>query len=134
MAESVLAGEWRRAQECLGAANLCRDNGFFSDAVSRSYYAIMHAAKATLVQSIDANGESMPRNHGAVANRFGLYLVEAGHVEREWGASLKQSYQRRLRADYHVLTTLTESDAQEAVEQATAFLNRLATLLGDAVA
>lgn len=45
MAEVAAAAEWRRALECLGAAEVCRDNGFYADAVSRAYYAIMHAAK-----------------------------------------------------------------------------------------
>lgn len=48
MNRSLVIGEWRRAAEALGAAQSCRRDGFYADAVSRAYYAILHAAKAAL--------------------------------------------------------------------------------------
>lgn len=78
--------EWQRAQEASAAAAVCRDNGYYADAISRAYYA---------------------------------------------SATLKQSHAKRLRADYHATDTFTVDDAQDAVDHAAAFLNRIRPLLGN---
>ena len=136
MAQQNLVGEWSRAQECLGAAALCRDNGFHADAVSRAYYAIMHGAKAAIAHCIDtevaAADDVLPETHEGVINRFGFRLIKDGHVEPEWSAYLTQSHQKRLSADYDVTTTFTEYDSREAVERATSFLDRMRLLLSGA--
>ena len=130
---ALASGEWRRAQECLGAATVCRDSGFHADAVSRAYYAILHAAKAALTPLLMDAGESMPDSHEAVINRFGLYLVMKGEVEREWGSYLGQSLRLRLQADYDINVVFSETDSREAVERAASFLNRMQSLLGTAL-
>ena len=137
MAELVIAGEWRRAQECLGAARLCLDGEYFADAVSRSYYAVMHGAKAVLAHVIatdaDAEEDVLPQTHDGVMNRFGLRLVRTGDIESEWAALLGQLSQMRFAADYDVMTTFSPADTWQAVERASAFLNRMGPLLRDSV-
>ena len=46
MNREAVIGEWRRSQESLGAAETLMRSGNASDAVSRAYYAIMHAASS----------------------------------------------------------------------------------------
>ena len=137
MAESVLDGEWRRAQECLGAATLCLGYGFYADAVSRSYYAVLHAAKAALVYVIatdlEATTDVLPETHDGVMNRFGLRLVRPRHVERVWATFLAQLSQMRISADYDVMAVFSATDSREAVERADSFLKRMRTLLDDHV-
>ena len=128
MVDPAVTGEWQRAEECLGAAALCRDNGFHADAVSRCYYATMHAAKATLaVRSVQVN------SHEGVRNRFGMYLVRTNTVESEWADYIRTSYESRLLADYDVTVNFTEADAREAYTRAQSFLDRMRLLLGNAV-
>ncbi|MYC31088.1 MAG: HEPN domain-containing protein [Chloroflexi bacterium] len=138
MVTPILDREWRRAQECLGAASLCRDHGFHADAVSRAYYVIMHAAKAALAYCIatrvEAGEDVLPQSHDGVMNRFGLRLVNSGDVDRIWAAVLREMYQKRILADYDVSTSLTENDSREAVERATSFLTRMQLLWGGAQA
>lgn len=121
---AVTAGgaEWRRAQECLGAAEVCRDNGFYADAVSRSYYAIMHAAKAALPVNVES--------HSGVLNQFSLRLVQARKIEPEWSRYIVLGREARLNADYKVDIVFTLADAQLSVDRAAAFLNRIHSLLG----
>ena len=128
MAEEVIAGEWRRAQECLGAANLCRDNGYYSDAISRAYYAIMHAAKAAL-RFRGVSVTSRRATHSGVLNQFGLHLVEPGYIEPAWSDNIRQGYGERIRADYGVFENFEEADASDACDRANAFLNRVGLLL-----
>ena len=123
---AVTAGgdEWRRAQECLGAAEVCRDNGFYADAVSRSYYAIMHAAKAALPPQVNVE------SHSGVLNQFSLRLVQARKIEPEWSRYIVLGREARLNADYKVAVVFTLADAQLSIDRAAAFLNRIHSLLG----
>jgi len=49
--DEVLA-EFQRAAQALRAAEVLHAEELFPDAISRAYYAVMHAAKAALLASI----------------------------------------------------------------------------------
>ena len=49
MNRDVVAAEWRRSTQSLQAADLLSREGYREDAVSRAFYAILHAAKAALL-------------------------------------------------------------------------------------
>lgn len=119
--------EWQRAREAAAAAAVCRDNGYYADAISRAYYAIAHAAKAALA----LQGVPKIDSHEGLNRLFGRDLVSKNRVERIWSATLKQSHAKRLRADYHATDTFTVDDAQDACDHAAAFLNRIRPLLGN---
>lgn len=116
--------EWRRAGDCMGAARLCHGGGFYADAVSRAYYAVMHAAKAVL-----ALHGIRPTSHSGVTNRFGLAVVRAGLVESYWGTEITRLGLYRADADYSVSRVFSEGDALNACERADAFLVRIRELL-----
>lgn len=73
--DNVLA-EFERAKRALQAARNLHEDGLHEDAVSRSYYAVMHAAKAALLFH-DAIAES----HAAVGRLFGSVLVLPGIIQ-----------------------------------------------------
>jgi uncharacterized protein (UPF0332 family) len=107
MNKTVVLAEWRRAAESLGAAESCRRDGFYADSISRTYYVILHAAKAAL-QLRDITSES----HAAVKRLFGLHLVQTGLVEAEWGAYIGIGLDARLTADYDAETSFSDMDAR----------------------
>ena len=72
--------EWRRANECLAAARVCLDNELNADSISRSYYAVFHAASATLHTLSIILG-----NHRGVRMQFGLHIARPGLVEGSLG-------------------------------------------------
>jgi uncharacterized protein (UPF0332 family) len=119
MNKAVVLAEWRRAAESLGAAESCRRDGFYADSISRTYYAILHAAKAAL-QLRDIASES----HAAAKRLFGLHLVQTGLVEAEWGADIGIGLDVRLTADYDAETSFSDTDARDECNRARAFLNR----------
>lgn len=124
MNKALVLAEWQRAAQSLGAAESCRRDGFYADAVSRAYYAILHAAKAALqLQGIEAE------SHAAVKRLFGLHVIQPGLVEAEWGSFAGESLDLRLTADYDVETPFSEMDAREECERARAFLTRIRELL-----
>jgi uncharacterized protein (UPF0332 family) len=129
MSEELTIAEWRRAQECIGAAWLCQGRGFYSDAISRAYYAILHGAKAALqLYDIDA------RTHEGVKNAFGRSIAVAGLVERHWSREINSLGVLRRTADYDVTRTFSESDSRLACERSEAFLNRIRALLATTIA
>lgn len=90
------------------------------DSVSRSYYAILHAAKAALfVHDIGLS------SHAAVRRMFGLHLVRTGHVEPEWARELGGSLDDRLMADYSVHVRFSREETMQEYQRAEAFLNRM---------
>ena len=129
MSEAQAIAEWRRAEECRQVAQICLRHGFHADAISRSYYAVLHAAKATLAQY-----DIEPLNHRGLSNLFGQHIVLTGLVERHWGSVIGRLADLRLDADYDVWVAFSDADAAGACQQADAFANRIRSLLGDIVA
>jgi uncharacterized protein (UPF0332 family) len=110
MNKTVVLAEWRRATESFGAAESCRRDGFYADSISRTYYVILHAAKAAL-QLRDITSES----HAAVKRLFGLHLVQTGLVEAEWEAYIGIGLDARLTADYGASIHLCKSSGMRGL-------------------
>ncbi len=87
--------EFTRALKSLQAAELLQADGLFEDAVSRAYYAVMHAAKAALLVH-----DQIAESHVAIRRLFGSVLVQTGNIEKEWASILAREQDRRIAADY----------------------------------
>lgn len=120
MNRAMVLAEWRRAVESLHASELLAAEGFEADAVSRAYYAALHAAKAALaVHDVSAD------SHAAIKRLFGLHLIRPGAIEREWAALLVESLDDRLTADYDVESSFSTDDADAECRRARRFLGRI---------
>ena len=124
MNPTLVRAEWQRAGQALGAAEVLRDAGYPADALSRAYYATLHAAKAALYVHDVATA-----SHAAVRRMFGLHLIQTGEIESEWASHLGEILDDRLAADYDVEARVTSEEANEAYQQARAFLDRIQTYL-----
>jgi uncharacterized protein (UPF0332 family) len=113
--------EWQRAQKALQAAALLQQNGLAEDAISRAYYAAMHAAKAALLVH-----DVIAASHAAVRRLFGQVLVMAEGVEREWAQILARSYDQRGAAEYNVDFAVDREAADRLVRDAQRFVERMA--------
>ena len=105
MNRELLLAEWRRALRSLPAAGLLAREGYAEDAVSRTYYAILHAAKAALLVH-----EVTAENHAALRRRFGEHLVREGRIEREWSVQLRVGLEDRLAADYDAVHVIAAEE------------------------
>jgi len=124
MNRNMVLAEWSRAREALRAADTLTRNRCYADAISRAYYAILHAAKsALLVHDIAAE------SHAAVRRMFGLHLIRSGEIEAEWSAYLVESLDDRLAADYDVETVFSKNDASSECRRCRAFLGRVRSYL-----
>lgn len=120
MNRNLVLAEWCQARDALKAAEMLAREELGSDAVSRAYYAILHAAKAAL-HVHDTGADS----HAAVKRLFGLHLVRPGIIEPEWSAHLGRSQEERLTADYDAEAWFSVSEAKEECRRARKFLARI---------
>ena len=123
--ENVIA-EWRRGRQSLRASELLMQSGYREDAVSRAYYAILHAAKAALFVH-----DVAVASHASVRRMFGLHLVRTGEIEREWARCLAGVSDDRLTADYNVHTRFTSEETRYECRQAREFMERVERYLLD---
>jgi len=120
--------EMDRAGKALRAAEVLLDEDLFEDAVSRAYYAVLHAARAVLL-TLDIS----PSTHDGVRRMFGLHLVKPGILETEFAVILTAEQQDRELGDYDVVFTMEAERAQKRVEEAKAFLNRISRHLNESM-
>jgi uncharacterized protein (UPF0332 family) len=116
----MVLAEWLRANASLQAAENLTGDGLYADAISRAYYAILHAAKAAL-HVHDVAAES----HPAVRRMFGLHLIKSGEIEPQWSAYLTAGLDDRLAADYDVETHFSKKEARSECVRAREFLKRI---------
>ncbi|MDE2684101.1 MAG: HEPN domain-containing protein [Chloroflexota bacterium] len=128
MSEVRAIAESQRAEDCRQAAELCLRHGFYADSISRSYYAVLHAARAAL-----ALYDVTIKNHRGLTSMFGLHIVQAGLVEGHWGSTVGQLSALRMAADYDVEVVFAAADADGTYEQAVGFVSRIHTLLSDSI-
>jgi len=74
------------------SARILVEHGLYEDSISRSYYAVLHAA--LLVYNIKTH------SHPAVIRNFGKYLITSGEIEKEWAFILSRENSFRSNADY----------------------------------
>lgn len=110
--DNVLA-EFERAKRVLQAARNLHEDRLHEDTISRSYYAVMHAAKAALLVH-DAIAES----HATVGRLFGSVLVRPGLIEAEWTDVLAREHRRRIAADYSIGASWESEESSRLVEEA----------------
>ena len=123
--EPVIA-EWRRSRQALQSASVLAPAGLAADSISRSYYAILHAAKAALwTRGISVN------RHKAVGQLLNQHLIHPGTMERQWLDVFREAHIIRTTADYDVRVALTAREAEYHRRQAQAFRDRINRYLLD---
>lgn len=113
-----------RAEETLRAATLLITNGFYLDAISHAYYAMFYAASALMVEQ---EGRRF-KKHSSLISAFGEYAYAHG-IEAEYHHLLLESFDARNDADYIFGDKATYEDAEIAIANAQAFINRIREIL-----
>lgn len=90
----------------------------YRDAISRSYYAFLDAAKALLL----TKGKTA-KTHEGVLSLFGLEFGKSGEVSKELFRFYKRVKKAREEADYEFLRKFSKSETEEAIEMAEKFVS-----------
>jgi len=112
--------ELARANKALQAAKTLLENQLYEDCVSRSYYAVLHAAKAALIK-IGVEAES----HQAVKRMFGLHLVKTEQIEKYFVEILTAQQEDREIGDYNIYLNIEQDRASKRVLDAEKFIQRI---------
>lgn len=112
--------ELTRAKKALLAAKTLLENQLYEDCVSRSYYAVLHAAKAALI-TVDVE----PESHHAVRRMFGLHLVKSGKLEKDFAKILTAEQEDREIGDYDIHIEIEQDTAIKRVLDAEKFVQRI---------
>ena len=112
--------EMDRARKSLRAAQILLGYELHEDAVSRAYYAVLHASKAAL-----ATVNIFPTSHQSVRRMFGLHLVKTDRIEREYATILTSEQEDRELSDYDITISLEKDRASQRVNDAQRFVDRI---------
>ena len=113
-----------RAGKSMRAANILFAEELFEDAVSRAYYAVLHAARAA-----PSTLDIAPSTHDGVRRMFGLHLVRPGLLEKEYAVIFTAEKEDRELGDYDVAFDMEKDRAQQRITDAMAFVKRVSRFL-----
>lgn len=114
----------KKAEEKLRAAEYLLEGGYYSDAISRAYYAMYFAARALL-----ALKKIYPKTHRGLIAKFGLEYVNKGIIDSYYAKALAYGEEKREVADYGILISFTREEAEDVIEDARNFLKKIEELL-----
>jgi hypothetical protein len=124
-----MTGEQRtlftKAQRMLRTAHVSLDDGDPESAINRAYYAAYYAATAALLSV----GET-PKTHTGTHNRFYGHFVQSGSIASEIGATLKEAFNLRQRADYEAVSIFDEAAATDLIVDVERFVEAVEAMLG----
>ena len=108
----------KRTEELLIVAKELIQNEHYSDSISRSYYAIFHAATAIL-KEIGIERKS----HHALWAAFGEFITSKGLMDVKYHRYALDAFSERSLSDYLSQPEDTREDAQNNLEKASEFVN-----------
>jgi uncharacterized protein (UPF0332 family) len=105
------------AQDELDTANLLWQNDRCRACISRSYYAMYHAAQAIL-----ATQNLTTKTHRGVIQLFGQYFIKTDKLPIELARAISDAYDLRQLSDYEETILLTNEQAKTILSSAQLFV------------
>lgn len=115
-----ISGFVKKAEKFLDTAAHALASGDYDSCVSRCYYAMFFVAEAALLTK-DLKASS----HKGVISLFGEHFVKTEIFERELGKALNDAYDKRVIGDYGVGFTVTRAEAEDLLETAQNFIQKI---------
>lgn len=121
-----IKSELLRSKKALKAADFLFEENLYEDCLSRSYYAILHAAKAVLLsEGIQVD------THDAVKRLFGFHLIKTRKIDKIFAIILREEQDDRLLADYDVTFIPDVYQVESRLNDAYKFVQRMEQFLQD---
>jgi uncharacterized protein (UPF0332 family) len=113
-----------RARESLREGDALQAASALRGAVSRWYYAALHAARALLAtRGIDS------ARHSGVITLFQLHFVKAGLIDADVARAFPRSFEKRLNTDYADFSDVTAEEAMRVRTEVSQFIEACSSLL-----
>lgn len=117
----------QQARQMLEVAHHNLRNDFYGSAINRAYYAIFYAANALLITRQLSRGK-----HTAVIAAFRQYFVKSGQIEAEYSDIYGRVMENRHTSDYDIELAIDAQVAQEDINDAQRFVDRVEIYLREA--
>ena len=118
--EEEIKKEVSRSQKSLKSAKKLFEERLLEDAISRSYYAVLHAAKAVLLSE-----NVTVTSHDAVKRLFGMHMIKTGKIETKYSKILSEEQDERYLADYDVAFSPEQERVEKRIIDAEDFQNAM---------
>ena len=113
-----------KAFECLADATALLEKSRYTAAVSRSYYAMFHAAQAALLSE-----EIETYTHTGVNVQFQKTFIKTGKFPGLFGKTFSKILDQRLKSDYEIGFKASPDDAKHTFEEASGFVTSIRDFL-----
>lgn len=114
----------RRAEKAVRAARTLLAEDLYEDSISRSYYAIFHAASALLLTK--GLGTS---KHKGLLSLFDLHFVKPGILTKQMSTWIHQAFEVRQDADYGDEAVDPRAAAETTLSHAVEFVRNIQPVL-----
>ncbi|MFC1496448.1 HEPN domain-containing protein [Candidatus Margulisiibacteriota bacterium] len=118
--ESIL----KKTDETLEDAVILFDQGRFSAAASRAYYAVFHALQAVLLTK-----ELTFSKHSGVIGGFSRYFIKEGFFPKEFALKIKNLWKNREIGDYEYEKKISEEEAHKCLDDSKLIVTELENYL-----
>ena len=114
---STVKAHMEKAARRLRVAGKLLEEGEHEDSISRSYYAMFHAAKAAL-----AIMNVFPKTHEGLVSEFGKRFVLTGTFPKELGRALADAKAARETYEYSITAIVEKAEAESILGDARRFV------------
>jgi len=123
MIREQIAAEVREGKESLGASRVLIDHDFYSDGVSKAYFAMFHLCQAILLSR-----KIERRKHSQLIGTFHHQFRKSKEIENKFHRMLDKAYEDRQKADYKRFK-FSKEEAEKRFSEAQAFIKKIEELL-----
>lgn len=113
------------AKEDLKIANFALKEGFYRQSIVSSYYVTLSSSRALLLEK-----GFLPKSHSGVFTMLGLHIIKQNLLPKTYSAEIKKLFRERLSANYSGQRDFTQEEAEEAIEFAEKFYEKVLELIG----
>jgi uncharacterized protein (UPF0332 family) len=113
-----------KAEKFMSTAEQALNIEDYDSCVSRCYYAMFFMAEAVLLTK-DLSASS----HKGVISLFGEHFIKTKIFDRNLGKALNDAYDKRLVGDYGVGFTVAKDEAEDLLQTAKDFVQKLRNYL-----
>lgn len=106
--------------ERLESAEILMRSKQYADSVSRSYYAVLDAARTILVLK-----KVFPKSHAGTIAQFNKHYIKTGLFPQDFSRLLARVEKSRTEADYNFEIEFTRTEAEEILKSAKLFVHEV---------
>lgn len=106
--------------ERLESAEILLKSKQYADSISRSYYAVLDAARAILVLK-----KIFPKSHAGTIAQFNRYYIKTELFPKSFSKLLAKIEKSRTEADYSFEISFSKLEAEEVLKSAQLFVDQI---------